>query len=407
MTKGEGRRARKRCVGIACGPNGAAALVAVSAFLVFGLNNTETSALPAYVMELGGGPFVAGLQNSLFVLVAVLLRIPLERVVERRGGRFAMILGALGYTLPCLLMASCTELWQIVVLRLAQALGLAAFQPSVSQYLAASSPAPVLGRHLGIVRFATTASLMVGPVSVFPLIGEHGYGTFFAVLAVAGACGAAIACALPARRPAAAPETPASEERRPNPDDAGLPMTRRQKALLLAGPFLLASGYSVVMNFGQLLSRSVLAGCNDGVLFACLSAGGLAGSLVAGWAADRFGPKRAVACTIAANGLGLLLMGTAPGPLPVLAGALLCGAGYFGGIATLIAAAGTSLGGGASTFLARQQSGLDLGMIVGGLAAGLMMQAGLPLAAAFSTASAAAAAALLAWGMMYPRRKDA
>ncbi|WP_158539651.1 MFS transporter [Gordonibacter sp. 28C] len=404
--KGEEEHARHRCIDVIRGPNGTAALVAVAAFLVFGLNSTETSALPAYVMELGGGPFVASLQNSLFVLIAVLLRIPLERVVVRRGCRFAMVLGALGYTVPCLLLAGCSELWQVLSLRLAQALGLAAFQPSVSQYLTASSPSPVLGRHLGIVRFATTASLMVGPVSVFPLIVEQGYGAFFTALAVVGACGTAIACALPGRKPAAASKRPAQAVPRSDASDAGS-LQMRQKALLLIGPFLLASGYSVVMNFGQLLSRSALAGFNDGVLFTCLSAGGLVGSLAAGWAADRFGPKRAVACTIAANGLGLLLMGIAVGPLPVLTGSLLCGAGYFGGIATLIAAAGTSLGGGASTFLARQQSGLDLGMIVGGLAAGLMMQAGLPLAAAFSTASAAAAAALLAWGMMYPRRKDA
>ena len=130
------------------------ALVAIAAFLLFGLNNTETTALPTYVMSLGAGPFVASLQNSLFVLLAVLLRIPLERVVEQRGSRFAMIAGALGYTVPCLALVGCSELWQVVVLRLAQAFGLALFQPSVAQYLAATSPASKLGRRLGIVRFA-------------------------------------------------------------------------------------------------------------------------------------------------------------------------------------------------------------------------------------------------------------
>lgn len=396
------------------------ALVAIAAFLLFGLNNTETTALPTYAMSLGAGPFVAGLQNSLFVLLAVLLRIPFERVVEQRGSRFAMIAGALGYTVPCLALVGCSELWQVVVLRLAQAFGLALFQPSVAQYLAATSPASKLGRRLGIVRFATTASLMAGPVTIFPLIDAHGYGTFFVALALVGTCGTAVALALPrdrtgadasrgrraagARTGAGARAAAASHLAASAPLALPVPPPLRQRALLLAGPLLLASGYSVVMNFGQTLADEVLASCSDGMLFAFVSTGGLVGSLVAGWAADRFGPKRSVGCTIAANGLGLLLMALGRSPEVVLAGALLCGAGYFGATATLVAAAGASSGG-AGTFLARQQSALDLGMIAGGLLAGAMMQGGLPVSATYLATSAAAGACLFAWGMMYPSTK--
>lgn len=392
------------------------ALVAVTAFLLFGLNNTETTALPTYVMSLGAGPFVAGLQNSLFVLIAVLVRIPLERVVEQRGSRFAMIAGALGYTVPCLLLSGCTELWQVVALRLAQAFGLALFQPSVAQYLAAITPASKLGRRLGIVRFATTASLMVGPVTIFPLIDARGYGAFFVALALAGTCGTAVALALPrdrartgesSRAPSASAETATASPASSPTSRASLPASvpLRQRALLLASPLLLASGYSVVMNFGQTLTEEALASCNDGMLFAFLSTGGLVGSLVAGWATDRFGAKRSVGCTIAANSLGLLLMALGRSPEVVLAGAFLCGAGYFGATATLVAAAGASSGDGAGTFLARQQSALDLGMIAGGLLAGAMMQTGLPVSATYLATSAVAGAGLVAWGMMYPNTK--
>lgn len=392
------------------------ALVAVTAFLLFGLNNTETTALPTYVMSLGAGPFVAGLQNSLFVLIAVLVRIPLERVVEQRGSRFAMIAGALGYTVPCLLLSGCTELWQVVALRLAQAFGLALFQPSVAQYLAAITPASKLGRRLGIVRFATTASLMVGPVTIFPLIDARGYGAFFVALALAGTCGTAVALALPrdrartgesSRAPSASAETATASPASSPTSRASLPASvpLRQRALLLVSPLLLASGYSVVMNFGQTLAEEALASCNDGMLFAFLSTGGLVGSLVAGWATDRFGAKRSVGCAIAANGLGLLLMALGRSPEAVLAGAFLCGAGYFGATATLVAAAGASSGDGAGTFLARQQSALDLGMIAGGLLAGAMMQGGLPVSATYLATSAVAGAGLVAWGMMYPNTK--
>ncbi|MEA5019726.1 MAG: MFS transporter [Gordonibacter sp.] len=373
------------------------ALVALSAFLLFGLNNTETAALPAYTMELGAGPLVASLQNSLFVLIAVLLRLPLEPVVERKGSRFAMIAGALGYTAPCLFLAGATELWYIVLLRLAQAFGLALFQPSVAQYLTVASPTETLGKRLGIVRFATTASLMVGPVTIFPLVDAHSYSAFFGALALAGACGTAVALALPHEQ--ASPTTPL--ERRTTDT---LPPLRAQ-ALLLATPLLLALGYSVVMNFGQTLAAEVLAGHNNGLLFACVSAGGLAGSLIAGWATDAFGAKRSVACTVASNGLGLLCMALGPSVEAALAGALLCGAGYFGAIATLIAAAGQCPSNNAGTFLARQQSALDVGMIAGGLIAGAMMQGGLPVSTAFLATSAVAGTSFFAWGIMYPKDK--
>lgn len=387
------------------------ALVAVAAFLLFGLNNTETTALPTYAMSLGAGPFVASLQNSLFVLLAVLLRIPLERVVEQRGSRFAMIAGSLGYTAPCLLLAGCTELWQVVAVRLAQAFGLALFQPSVAQYLTANTPASKLGRRLGIVRFATTASLMVGPVTIFPLIDAQGYGAFFVALAFVGTCGTAIALALPRDRAGA--NTPhrehaASAARTPFPISrltAPAPLPLLQRALLLASPLLLASGYSVVMNFGQMLADETLASYAEGILFAFLSTGGLVGSLVAGWATDRFGAKRSVGSTIAASSLGLLLMALGRSPEVILAGAFLCGAGYFGATATLVAAAGASSGDGAGAFLARQQSALDLGMIAGGLLAGAMVQGGLPVSATYLATSAVAGAGLVAWGMMYPNAK--
>lgn len=387
-----------RCGQAAKSPNVATALVAIAAFLLFGLNNTVTIALPSHLMGLGTGPFVAGLQNSLFVLVAVLLRVLLERTVARRGSRLSLMVGAIGYTAPCLLLAGCAEPQGIVALRIAQAIGLALFQPGVAQYLAAISPASSLGRRLGIVRFATTASLMAGPAILLPIINLHGYQAFFGALALAGACGTVAACALP-KDP-----TGKTAPRRLRAADQTLP--RRQTALLFACPLLLASGYSVIMNFGHTLAGQRLAESADGLLFACLSAGGLAGSVAAGWATDACGAKRSTAGAMALSGAGLLLMAVGGKPASVLAGALLSGAGYFGATATLVAAAGLLSSGNANALLARQQSALDLGMICGGFAAGALLQGDVPLSATFLAASVASGAALGAWSMMYPGQEE-
>ena len=79
------------------------------------------------------------------------------------------------------------------------------------------------------------------------------------------------------------------------------------------------------------------------------------------------------------NSLGLLLMALGRTPPTVFAGAFFFGMGYFGASAALIAAAGASASRSASTFLARQQSALDMGMVAGGLLAGAMMQTGCSL----------------------------
>ncbi|WP_162610986.1 MFS transporter [Gordonibacter sp. An230] len=419
-------------------------LVACSAFLLFGLNNVETAALPSYAMALGAGPLVAGLQNSLFVLVAILLRVALERAVDHRGGRFAMIAGALGYTVPCLALAGCTELWQVVVMRLAQAFGLALFQPSVAQYLAAISPASTLGRRLGAVRFATTASLMAGPAAMFPLADSCGYGAFFIALFLTGACGTAIAVALPqistrrgagkrhgdegasapgtstklasaadkraalASNPTPITHSPLNAVAAPAAVRASTPfrLSPRRRALLIAEPLALALGYSVVMNFGQTLAHETLAPGNDGTLFGLMSAGGLIASPLAGWMADRLGPKCSVAGAAAFNGFGFLLMALGGSPATILAGAFLCGAGYYGATAALVAAAGTSSSSeSAGTFLARQQSALDMGMIAGGLLSGSMMQTGLSVSDVCLATSAIIGTSLVIWSMMYPNEK--
>lgn len=381
-------------------------LLAISAFLLYGLNNTETTALPNYIMTLGGGPFIAGFQNSAFVLLAVMLRIPLERVTARHGGRFTLVLGALGYTLPCLPLSLCSELWVTVLWRMVQALGLAAFQPSVALYLTRVSPPSLLGRRLGIVRFATTASLMVGPVSLFPLVALDGYPLFFIVLFAIGACGSAVAFLLPSESSAASSSSVIARPTTRNRNEGHGTFAQRSMFLLIAGPFLLASGYSVIVNFGQMLSQEALEMLPDGILFTCISAGGLIGSLVAGWSADIFGVKRSATVCIAASGLGSLLMALGDSSA-VLAGSALCGAGYFGSTATFVTAAGTSVNPAiAHSFLARQQSGIDVGIIIGGIVSGLMLQRGLSISAVFLVTSVTAFACIMAWSILYPSKKE-
>lgn len=87
------------------------ALLMGATFAFYAFNNVETSAMPSYVMELGGSAFIASAQTSLFIVAAVILRFAFGPMSDRRGPRFMMIVGALGFTLPCILLPFCAELW--------------------------------------------------------------------------------------------------------------------------------------------------------------------------------------------------------------------------------------------------------------------------------------------------------
>lgn len=379
--------------------------VAASAFLLFGLNSTVTSAFSGLVQALGGSLFVAGLQNSLFILAAIALRFPFEPLSSRVGCAWMLRIGALGYLLPCFLLAPCNNLVLAILLHMLQAVGLAAFQPGVSQYLAAISDQNSLGQRLGMLRFATTASLMVGPLVLFPFINGSNYQVFFLALGMAGVLGFLLTLALPS------PHKHAPSE--PMPQVTHTTMNAYVKhtniytvALLLFGPFVLAGGYSCLLTFGQHYSELNLDGFASGILFTWISIGGLAGSVASGFATDNFGPKRSCGFNVASNAAGLILLAFAPHAAVAFLGAFFCGVGYFGATTSFVAAASIATGqlanGKANPFLSRQQSALDAGMVIGSAAAGALLQWGFSFTLVFCIAAFMVLICLPGWILRYP-----
>jgi|GEM_PF-1046467 len=396
------------------GNRGNTAFLLASAFCIFGFNTVATTATPGFVASLGGNAFLAGLQNSVFILTAIALRFVFGPIADRRGSRFMMIVGALGFLLPCPLLAFCTRFEEVLLLRILQGVGLAAYLPCASAAMTTLAPAGRLGTRLGILRFTTTLAAMIGPALLFPLAISAGYPTFFLVLAALALAGLLLLIPLRAgderscgRDGGAGGEGNASErsddvDGRSGGDTTGanvaatcgsggadtsggssthLPWRAlRPHLALFVFPFALATAYGMLLNFGAMLVGTFHPQVNAGLIFTSLSLGGLVGSLAAGRSFDAFGIGRTLTACLLAIAAGFLLDCLGVRQIPVLfGGAALIGMGYFGGIAVLVAEVGARLLAARGQALSLQQSCLDLGIACGGLLSGAMLDFGFPI----------------------------
>ena len=343
-------------------------------FAFYAFNNVETSAVPSYVMELGGSAFIASAQTSLFIVAAVILRFAFGPMSDRRGPRFMMIVGALGFTLPCVLLPFCAELWQVLSLRAVQAVGLAAFHPCVSLAVSCISQPGMLGTRMGTVRFVSTLSLMMGPALLFPLIDKAGYRVFFGALCAVGFVGLILLSVFDDGRPAGDAAADGSVRHRVWGSIGPGSLIRRFTPLLVY-PFVCAFGYGAMLNFGKMLVTDVMPGVNDGLVFTFVSVGGLIGSLSCGQLVDRMGERGTVAGALVFAGAGLLVLGVARDVVPFALGGVAFGVGYFGVTTALTAALAAKTDDGCKgSALSLQQSCLDVGLAAGSLLAGAIVQ---------------------------------
>lgn len=323
----------------ACGARaGVASLVGLSlaGFFMYGCNNVLMTLLPAYALSIGSSMVEAGLQGTVFLIVAVVMRFYFGPLADRRGTRFVMAVGAASFIMSNVLLVCCTTFWQLLLIRCVQAVGLSAFWPCAVAAVASIAPAGKGGLFIGAYRFATAASLLFGPLAALALVDESGYETCFIALACC-ATGALALSVLFAPPRAASGE--GARSGRKNEEGLGTATTlrmafssgRRSLVVLLSATAVVSLGYGLSMNFVVTYVEGARVLVNAGLFFSCFSLGGLLANPLAGWAADRCARGALLAGTLTCMGVGIGLVALVPAaPYVLLVAGFLAGAGSSG-----------------------------------------------------------------------------
>lgn len=330
---------------------------------------TSLTLIPLYVLELGGDSFFSGLQNTLFFLSGVILRFYFGPLGDAKGRRLPFLLGVFVFATSPLLFWLCRDVFQLVLVRLYQAIGLAAFF-STGNTLAADFAAPgKTGLYIGANRMMYPLALLVGPWLGRMVVAGWGYGPWFLVSAAIGAV--ALSLALAVKVPAV-PCKPAQNFL------AMIWEAMQVKTLWpILGHVLVVSGaYGVLLTFLPVYLELEAGMANSGLYFTCFGLAGIGTNLLFGYLSDRRGRQGLVvpALVSMAVGFGLLYWVRTSVGLVFLSAAC-CGLAYAGGMAVLAAwlvdVAGAKR---RATVLALYDNCIDVAVAAGSFLVGILSQ---------------------------------
>lgn len=366
---------------------GALALLFATGFCAYGCNHACMIYAPLYVVALGGDLFQAGLQATVFLVLAVALRFAIGPWADRRGAKGPMLVGLAAYVVGAPLLGLCHDFAAVLAVRCLQAVGMAAFFPCAMAAVGSASARARSGLALGLYRFVSSVALMAAAPLMFSLVGAVGYGVAFACCGILAGAGLTCVAFVPARccrlagdggeaRGARAGLRNATGGNAVMPAAVRMPGdVRAAAAVALAITLLSALGYGLVTNFATAFVEAALPEANAGMLMALVGAGGLLANPLAGWLVDRRAASGAVAAFAAVMGAGVALVAALP-VLPVLlAGAgLLVGIGYFGTVTSAVALlAKRAPKDRQASLISQQQSAVDVGIGVSGLLFGALI----------------------------------
>lgn len=334
-------------------------ILLISVFFIFSYNNILMTIMPIYIMDLGGDTFLAGLQNALFIIVAVGLRLFFGPLADTKGIKTTLLIGGGAFLLSSILFIFCEEIWQVLILRVIQAIGLAAYFPSASSTVISYAPEGKIGKYIGMYRLITTSTLLFGPLITLNLIVEKDYSISNIVMAIIACIG--FLTLLPLKIPS---KNTLMKEKK---CEFFMISAIKNTMPIYMSTFIIAVCYGLLINFTIIFVNSYTLIENPGHFFTLFGLGGLISSVVVGMLSDKLGRLNSLITTLIILGISIVCFRFIPtiSFLFYLAG-LLAGTGYSGGVVILMAWTSEVVQEKIRTSaLSMQQNWLDIGIAFG------------------------------------------
>lgn len=326
---------------------------------------------PSYSLAIGSTPFQAGLQNTLFGVAAVLIRFYLGPVMDDRGPKPLMLLGAFTFATAPLLLLISPGYNLLLAARIYQSLGLAVFLPGMYALTAEMAPPARIGTYLGSLRISFNIGLLAGPSAALLIIGGPGYNTWFVVSALSSFLALALLALV------RVPETPVRAVKSPGSLNQILQaLTVKQIYPIIGGIALFAFTYSGVVSFAAVHIEEAAPNVEAAYFFIAFGAAGIITCLGAGVLSDRFGRQQVAWPMLILLGIGSALFYCLPAwPALVIVCAVILGIGIQG--SSLVFAAWLieiSRPGLRATTISLQENSIDIFFALGAMAFGLAAQ---------------------------------
>lgn len=342
-------------------------LLFVSAFLIFSYNNIFMTITPLYLKEIGGSQFDIGLQSTIFLISAVLLRFIFGPLADMKGNKFIMLIGAGAFLLASPLFIFADQAGHIMLLRIIQSIGLAAFFPCASAAVVSYAPKGKAGKYLGTYRLVTTSTLLFGPMAALSLITEKGYILLYLIMAMAALVG--FIFILQINNQQVLMEDDCESE-------SFLSTLQKLKSAtpIFITTFVFAISYGLLFNFTIIFVNEYTNIANPAQFYTLFGIGGLIASIFLGTISDKHGRIATIVFSFIVLGTAISCFKFIPS-MPSLFFVLgfFSGLGYSGGIVITMAWISDTVKSSIRTSaLAMQQNCIDLGIAFGSLVFGLI-----------------------------------
>lgn len=322
---------------------------------------------PVYLIELGGDSYLVGLQSTVFLISAIVLRFFFGPLADVKGTKLTMIIGAAAFFVAGVLFIFSSHVWEIFILRFIQAIGLAAYFPSASTTVMNYAPEGRAGKYIGFYRLVTTSTLLFGPAFALELISESGYDDYYMIISMIAFVG--LLLILPIRNHAQSFERKGKSRHPFNINGF------KGTFLIYLTTFVFAISYGLLFNFTILFMTEHTDISNPGQFYTLYAVGGIIACLTLGIMSDKFGRLSTVVFSLFVLGMGIggFYLIPSASSFFYLSG-LLTGFGYSGGIVITM----TWIGDSASnklraTALSLHQNCIDFGIAFGSSVFGIVL----------------------------------